>query len=332
MQERLVFVICPPRSGSTMIQQMLASHSKVCTHPEPHLITPLQYLGYFKGVERAPYDQVNSGQAIRELVEELPRKEADYLEALRAYTNHLYGCLLAKGGATYFVDKTPAYALVLPFLKKLYPDAHYLVLTRHPLAIFHSVARSFFGGDYEAALVKNPIQQGYIGAIATFLREPPKNCRHITYERLVQRPEETMRAIASFIGLDFEPDMVTYGNQKHLKKSFGDPMTVHKHREPKTDSVVRFAPALKGDTKLLDDLRALLAAVAPEDLAEWGYTHDSLFGEISSSQAKPARAPLVNSYVLRKTVLSQLRKSTKHPRVARLFEKVKYACELALNH
>ena len=316
-----------------MIQQMLASHSKVCTHPEPHLITPLQYLGYFKGVERALYDHVNSGQAIRELVEELPRKEDDYLEALRAYTNHIYGCLLEKDGATYFVDKTPAYALVLPFLKKLYPNAHYLVLTRHPLAIFDSVARSFFGGDYEAALKKNPIQQGYIGAIATFLREPPKNCRHITYERLVQRPEETMRTLASSIGLDFEPDMVTYGNQKHIKKSFGDPISVHKHRQPKPDSLKRFAPTLKANKILLDDLRALLARVAPEDLAEWGYTHEGVFGDIiSASQATPTRAPLLNSYIVRKAILSQLRKSTKNPRVARVFEKVKYACELALNH
>ena len=79
-------------------------------------------MGYFNTVEKAPYDHINAGQAVRELVEELPGGEPDYLEALRAYTNAIYGKLADSTGHHYFLDKTPAYGLVLPFLEKLYPD------------------------------------------------------------------------------------------------------------------------------------------------------------------------------------------------------------------
>jgi hypothetical protein len=80
MQESLIFVIGPPRSGSTMLQRMLASHSAIYTHPEPHIITPLAHLGYFENVEKAPYDHINAVEAIREYVDVLPNGEEDYRE------------------------------------------------------------------------------------------------------------------------------------------------------------------------------------------------------------------------------------------------------------
>jgi len=41
MEERMLFVIGSPRSGSTLLQRMLSSHSMIYGRPEPHLITPL---------------------------------------------------------------------------------------------------------------------------------------------------------------------------------------------------------------------------------------------------------------------------------------------------
>jgi hypothetical protein len=52
--------------------------------------------------------------------------------------------MLSTSESSYFLDKTTANALVLPFLQRLYPDAKYVVLTRHPLAVFSSYANSFF--------------------------------------------------------------------------------------------------------------------------------------------------------------------------------------------
>src|SRR3954453_10783645 len=95
MQDRMLFLISAPRSGSTLLQRMLGSHTQIFTYPEPHLITPLAYLGYHDLVDKAPYDHINAAEAVRSFVAGLPNMEADYLDAVRAYTDTLYGRMLA---------------------------------------------------------------------------------------------------------------------------------------------------------------------------------------------------------------------------------------------
>jgi hypothetical protein len=153
MEPRLLFVIGPPRSGTTLLMRLLSSHSAIYSRPEPHLLTPLAHLGYYETVDAAPFDHLRAADAARAFVADLPRGEQDYLDACRAYTDILYGRMLAARGKgkPCFLDKTPANALVLPFIAKLYPKARYVVLTRHPAAIFSSYANSFFNGDYENA-------------------------------------------------------------------------------------------------------------------------------------------------------------------------------------
>ena len=111
MQDKLIFVIGPPRSGSTMLQRMLASHTAIFSHPEPHIITPLAHLGFYNNVDKAPYDHINAAEAIREFVQDLPAGEQDYLDACRSYCDVLYGRMLKKSGKQMLLDKTPAYAL-----------------------------------------------------------------------------------------------------------------------------------------------------------------------------------------------------------------------------
>src|SRR5215510_10483523 len=116
VDERLLFAIGPPRSGSTLLARMIGAHSQVFAPAEPHLLTPLAHLGYYESVERAPYDPVISQAGIRELVAALPGGERDYLAALRAYADALYGRMLEASGRRLLLDKTPAYALVLDFV------------------------------------------------------------------------------------------------------------------------------------------------------------------------------------------------------------------------
>src|SRR5262245_34163565 len=163
MQRSLIFVIGPPRSGTTLLMRMLSSHSAIYSRAEPHLLTPLAHLGYYDTVDAAPFDHLQAAEATRQFVADLPRGEQDYLDACRAYTDILYGRMLATRGKSkpLFLDKPPANGLILLFIAKLYPRARYIVLTRHPAAVFSSYANSFFDGNYEAARRFNPILNRY---------------------------------------------------------------------------------------------------------------------------------------------------------------------------
>jgi hypothetical protein len=332
MQENLIFVIGPPRSGSTMLQRMLGSHSEIHTHPEPHIITPLAHLGYYENVDKAPYDHINAAEAIREYVEDLPGGEQDYLDACRAYTDVLYDRMLAKSGKRMLLDKTPAYGLVLPFLGRLYPRAKYIVLTRHPLAVLSSYAESFFEGDLDAALGFNPILERYVPAMARFLRQTEVPFHHIRYEDLVKAPQERMAEIFAFLGLQNEEGAVEYGEHQHVVKSYGDPKASQEQR-PTTKSVSKWAVELASDEHKLELARAAVAPLDPEDLKLWGYDKDHLFDKLAEvGDKRPARDRkwLTNSYRLKRKVFMALRKNIHVSGFGRAVKRVKYYCDVLL--
>ena len=330
LHENLIFIICSPRSGSTLLQRMIGSHSQVYTHPEPHLLTPLNYLGYFDTVDKAPFDHINAAQAMRELCEELPNGEADYLDACRAYASTLYERVLEKSGKPYFLDKTPAYALVLPFVAKLYPRAKYVVLTRHPMAILHSQAHSFFGGDYLAAHEANPLVKPYVNAIGTFLIQKPVPMVRVRYEDLVQNPEPEIRRILLHLGLPFETGCVEYGKQKHITKSYGDPMSVEKHQRPVIDSLETWAQDLLARPQALEMTRQILGEVDPSFLEAWGYPKEHLFDALEGKTATTTRRSGLNTYRVKRQVLLSLRKNIHQNNFGKAVKKVRYYCDVLL--
>jgi len=336
----MIFVIGSPRSGSTLLQRMLASHSQIFSCPEPHLLTPLAHLGYYETVDAAPYDHLRAVDAIRGFVEQLPGKEQDYIAACRAYTDLLYSRRMEGSGKRYFLDKTPAYSLVLPFISKLYPKAKYVVLTRHPVAIFASYAKSFFEDDYEAAHKFNPILERYVPAIARFLKEKPVPLIHVRYEDLVQDPEREMRRIFEFIGVPYEGEAIDYGKHKHDDKGLGDPTGVKQHSRPVTSSIDKWVFALAEDPKKEELVRGIVAVLDPEELAIWGYDKAKLFEPLDKLDAaaraahgakkKRKKSPQPLKHKLERWLLLKLRKNIHHNWFGRLVRKVRFVCDVLL--
>lgn len=275
MNPQMLFVIGAPRSGTTMLERILSSHSMIQGGPEPHLLTPLAHLGMWDNVHHAPYDHILAAEAQRLFVSQLPNGEQDYWEACRAYCDVLYGRFMAgKGAKTFCLDKTPAYGLILPFMMKVFPDARYVVLTRHPLALFSSFANSFFDGDYAEAERHNPILDRYVPALAAFLRQKDVPFIHVRYEDLVKDPETWIEKICAYLGIPFEREAIEYGKRKGREdrpKGLGDPIGVSQHSRPATGSVKKWAQELAADPAKLERMKAAVARLAPEDLETLGY-------------------------------------------------------------
>ena len=338
MEDRLVFLIGSPRSGSTLTARMLGAHSAIHAPPETHLLTPLAHLGYYGAVEKAPYDPVITRQAAHELVAALPGGEEDYLAALRACSDALYARLLAAGGGELLLEKTPAYALILDFVAKLYPKARYLVLTRHPLAVWSSYVESFFDGDHQVAHAWNPLLERYVPAIARFLRERPVPMLQLRYEELVREPEREMRRVAEFLGIDFEPGMVEYGRDGELPKAapgLGDPITVGKESRPTTRSVAKWATELAGDPSKLAQARRILDHLLDPDLETWGYPRADILAQLDaalpSGPAAGHRTPQSwNRYALERRLLVRLRRNIHRNTFGRLVRRIRFACDVLL--
>jgi hypothetical protein len=330
MDDKLIFVIGSPRSGTTMLQRMLGSHSQIHTHPEPHLMTPLAHLGYYHSVDKAPFDHINAAKAMREFVDELPGGEKDYLRALRAFCDVLYGQMLETTDKTRFLDKTPAYALVADFVARVYPSASYISLTRHPLAILSSYANSFFGGDYRAAYDFNPILDRYVPAIADFIRNTEAPNIHVRYEDLVADPEGGMQTLCSHMGLEFEPEAVDYGKHQHIKKSFGDP-NVDAQSRPVTSSVAKWATELATDGEKLRFAQGIVEGLDPKDLETWGYPKANFWAALDEVEGAAPAKERVNAYRMQRKLLLKMRRTiSDNDRVGDVVRGVRYYCNVLL--
>jgi hypothetical protein len=284
VEDQVIFVIGPPRSGSTLLARMIGAHSLIYGRPEPHLLTPLAHLGYYAKVDKAPYDAVLAAEAAREFVADLPHGEQDYIDACRAYCDTLYLRMLStKPEKRLFLDKTPAYALVLDFIARIYPSAKYVVLTRHPLAVFSSYAESFFNGDYAAAQAYNPILERYVPALASFLRGQQVPIYHVVYEQLVADPERMLGEIFAFLGVPNEPQAVEYGRHEQSEQGLGDPIGVKKHSRPTTESVEKWASEIAARPDRLMLCKEVIARLDPNDLATWGHPLDTLWQPLETA-------------------------------------------------
>ena len=64
-EEKLIFLVSAPRSGSTLLMRILNATDTISARSEPHLLPPLAHLGYWRRVDKAPYDQIQAQNAIR---------------------------------------------------------------------------------------------------------------------------------------------------------------------------------------------------------------------------------------------------------------------------
>ena len=310
MDDSVVFVIGPPRSGSTLLARMIGAHSLIMGRPEPHLLTPLAHLGYYAKVDRAPYDAVLAAEAQREFVADLPHGEQDYIDACRAYCDTLYLRMLAtQPGKQLFLDKTPAYGLILDFVAKVYPAARYVVLTRHPLAVFSSFAESFFNGDYAAAQAYNPIAERYVPALARFLRQRAVPIYHVVYEQLVAEPERILAEIFAFLGVPNEPQAVEYGQFEPAAKGLGDPIGVKQHHRPTTASIDKWAVEIAAQPDRLALCRQIIARLDPADLALWGHPLETIWQPLEAAGAPGAgrKRKALDRYRMERYLIVKLR-------------------------
>jgi hypothetical protein len=334
VEDRLVFLVSTPRAGSTMLMRILNATSAVMSRPEPHLIGPLAHLGFWDVVDKAPYDQLQAQDAVRAFARDLPGGEQDYWDACRAYLDVLYGRMLetADEKERYFLDKTPANALVLPFLAKVYPNARFIVLTRHPAAIFASFANSFFDGDYQAAVDFNPVLSRYVPVMARFLDAPTERVLQVSYEQTVTEPESTLERISAFLDIPFEPEALDYGRKELKGEGLGDPIGVAQHSRPVTSSVDKWATELAADSRKFEIVAEQLAGVDPAHLATWGYPIDSLWAAMEAADAdawKPKKKKW-DQYRSQRRLLVWLRRDIHDRPHGKLVQRLRYFCDVLL--
>jgi hypothetical protein len=271
-----VFMLALPRSGSTLVQRVLGSHPEITTVSEPWLLLPYLYAMRDDGI-RAEYWHATAVDAMRDFIEELPGGEADYDDALREFAMRLYRSA-GDGDATYFLDKTPHYHAVADELRRLFPDARFVVLYRNPLAILTSLLSTFRHSRFEPYMFDFDLFTG-IENLTQFARRQHDVTHVARYEDLVGEEREShWRAMFGSLGLEFDPELLESFGSLQLNGRYGDRL-----RSPTMsgDSVEKWKPFVAGRVRKAW-CRHWLRWIGRRRLAEMGYDLDELLGVLEA--------------------------------------------------
>lgn len=272
------FLVSLPRSGSTLLQRLLAAHPAIATSGEPWLLFPMMYALRDAGV-RAEFGHHSMVTGIREFSAGLPDGEADFVREMAGAARRLY--TLHARGAGYFLDKTPRYYLFLAELATAFPDAKFLALLRNPLAVVASVLRTWKGGRFRLKSNAMDLYDGP-GAIAGFLRDAHPGTLMVRYEDLVTDPARELGRITRHLGLDPLGDTELAEHDPVSAATLGDPTGIHRYDRVSTGSLESW-PDMFASPVRRAWARRYLHHLGPETLALLGYPPETLLEMLARS-------------------------------------------------
>jgi acyl-CoA synthetase (AMP-forming)/AMP-acid ligase II len=247
---RAVFILCPPRSGSTLLRTMLAGHPMLFAPPELELLqfsTLDQRTAFFSGPHRFRLGGVlRAVMQIKHCDERTAARIVRECEDARMSVPQFYGLIQEWLGGRMLVDKSPSYALseeVLERAERYFDDALYIHLLRHPNAMIHSFEQVKLHLTTEVFFSSKPDCSPRVLAellwlishenILSFLGRVPAERRHtISFEHLVSEPRAAMEGVCDSLGVDFVVDLLQpYQDSQHrmadglgeLAPMIGDP-------------------------------------------------------------------------------------------------------------
>jgi protein-tyrosine sulfotransferase len=209
---RLIFVGGAPRSGTTLVQNMLDCHGEIYGGPEfLHIPDIVRVRSRLHGsIARKWIDLICS-------YEQVDRMIAAWIEAFLLP-------LADSQKARFISEKTPENVLVFPQLIELFPKARFILVARDPRAIVSSMLEvgakarvkglepPFFTNDLAAAVsyTIDCIEKGFKAVEAA-----PERVYIVVYERLVREPAQETKALCDFLQIAWEPGMIRPASKKH---------------------------------------------------------------------------------------------------------------------
>jgi hypothetical protein len=196
-----IFIVGLPRAGSTLLEQILASHSKIEGTMEladiPRLVHELQ--GREPDSDNPRYPRV-----LAELKPEDFRKLGEkYISDTRVY----------RTGRPYFIDKMPNNFRHIGLIHLILPNAKIIDARREAMACCFSNFKQLFASGQEFTYGIEDIARyyrSYIELMEHWDTVLPGKVLRIQHQEVVEDLEGNVRRILEFVGLDFEPACLEY--------------------------------------------------------------------------------------------------------------------------
>jgi len=197
-----ILIVGLPRAGSTLVEQILASHSQVeGTMELPDIVSIARRLGgKLKRSDRSAYPEMladlDSG-AVNALGEE-------YLAHTQIYR---------RLGKPFFIDKMPNNFAHVGLIHLILPNAKIIDARRHPLACSFALFKQHFARGQGFSYSLDDIARyytDYAALMAHFDAMLPGRMHRVLYEQLIDNFESEVRRLLDYCGLPFEESCLRF--------------------------------------------------------------------------------------------------------------------------
>lgn len=234
-----IFILGMPRSGTTLIEQILSSHSRVDAEGE------LQTLSECFQKET---DLVLSDAPDVDRADGLARVFNAYLEQVRAMQSQR-----GESIPEFFTDKMPYNFMMAGFIAAALPNAKIIHCTRDPLETCFSIYKQNFSGThaYKNDLVElGGYFKAYEGFMAFLNERFPGQIYEANYERMVADSETEIEKLVAHCGLEMESACLMFHKNKRAVRT----ASVAQVRQPIYKDAVRASKPFEKELKPLIDI------------------------------------------------------------------------------
>jgi tetratricopeptide (TPR) repeat protein len=224
-QDSPIFVLGLPRSGTTLVERILSSHSALVS------------AGELDSFALALVDQVRRASGSSQMArQDLVRRSAqvDFVALGAEYLKRAYAACL---GATRFIDKMPLNYLYCELIRRALPRAKIIHVSREPMAVCYAMYKALFKDAYPFSYDLQDIARYYAGyrrLMDHWQALMPDGIHTIRYEALVADQAGESRRLLDFCGLEWQESCVQF----HKNPSAATTASAAQVRRPIYDSSV----------------------------------------------------------------------------------------------
>lgn len=205
-----IFIVGQPRSGSTLLEQMLNAHSDISSAGE---------LPFLAGDIAQGIFQI-TGQEFPLGCQKLTLKQCQSLGQ-----HYLTSMQTLAPDAKYIIDKMPANYQSIGLIKQLLPHAKVIHITRDVKDVSWSIFTNYFAENepYFCSLEEiAKYHQNYQQVMTHWEHVLPNFIHHVSYEDLVKKPVETLTSILEFCDLSFQKSCLDFSEQEGYIATLSD--------------------------------------------------------------------------------------------------------------
>ncbi|MDB4261704.1 sulfotransferase [bacterium] len=193
-----IFIVGLPRTGSTLLEQMLSSHSGIETAGE------VNYLADILVRKLQDLTQKNYPQDLQKITrEQFSQLGNSYLSKLQSHHPE----------SKTIIDKLPANFQSIGLIRKALPNAIIVHLTRHPMAVGLSIYRNYFLANEPYFCDLDELAEYYAmyRELMAFWEElNPNSYYELSYEALVASPKEHLSELLDTCGLPWQEQCLDF--------------------------------------------------------------------------------------------------------------------------